>query len=498
MSQLGQSSVKIRQRLTLLYSTILITIIIFFGMAVFGILDRTLRVQVDNNLSEVLDQVEGNIWDSLDDDLRLAYTPYAWASSNTFQSPGVYIQLWHSEYDTPINLSQNLWWYHYPLDKRMLHVHKETYTDKTTEDGVHLRVLTRPLMVSTGNGTEKYPIAHLQAATSLESVENSTDRLLKIMLVGGIFAVVISVVLGNWLSGRALRPMSKITETAQGIVAAEDLSRRVPHDGLQDELGSLITTINEMLSRLEKLFNTQRRFVADVSHELRTPVTAIQGHVELMRRIGSDPDSLIAIESETKRMARLVGDLLLLAQADVGRLPLNITDVELDTLLLAVYNQAKVLNQKNIQIALGNLEPIIVKADSDRLKQLLLNLVTNALKYTSEGDKLILSLETQDDYVEISVADTGVGIPPEDLPHIFNRFYRVDRSRTREAGGTGLGLAIAKWIAEAHHGNLSVVSEDGEGTTFVLRLPLHSHLDSDAEGNESRRLRFRSSRTSRL
>jgi heavy metal sensor kinase len=490
--------VKIRQRLTLLYSTILLTIIIFFGMAVFGILDRTLRVQVDDNLSKVLNDVEKKIWASFNEDYQLDYTPYAWPNTNTFQSPGVYIQLWHSESDTPINLSQNLWWYHYPLDKRMLHVHKETYTDKTTEDGVHLRVLTRPMMVSTGNGEEPYPIAHLQAATSLESIENATDRLLKIMLVGGVFAVVISVILGNWLAGRALRPISKITDTAQGIVAAEDLSRRIPYDGTNDELGSLTTTINEMLSRLEKLFNTQRRFVADVSHELRTPVTAIQGHVELLQRIGSDPDSLMAIESESKRMARLVGDLLLLAQADVGRLPLNITDVELDTLLLAVYNQAKVLNQKNIQVRLGHLEPIIVKADSDRLKQLLLNLVTNSLKYTPDDGKLILSLRTQGEWVEISVEDTGTGIPAEDLPQIFDRFYRVDRSRTREAGGTGLGLAIAKWIAESHHGTLSVMSEMGKGTTFVLRLPLHSDTeDDDGENTETRRLRLPGSRIMR-
>lgn len=483
---------KIRQRLTLLYSTILLTIIIFFGMAVFGILDRTLRAQVDDNLNEILDDVEPLIWDSLNEDYRFDYTPFA--RLNTFRSPGVYIQLWHVEYDNPINLSQNLGWYHTPLDKRMLHVYKETYTDKIIDD-VHLRIVTRPLMIKTEYDDEPHPIAHLQAATSLESIENSTDRLLKIMLVGGLFAVVISVILGNWLASRALRPISQITETAHGIVAAEDLSRRVLHDGTQDELGSLTTTINDMLSRLEKLFNTQRRFVADVSHELRTPVTAIQGHVELLQRIGNDPASLAAIESETKRMARLVGDLLLLAQADVGRLPLNISDVELDTLLLAVYNQAKVLNQKNLQITLGNLEPIIIKADSDRLKQLLLNLVTNALKYTAEEGKLILSLGIRDEWAEISIADTGTGIPPSDLPHIFNRFYRVDKSRTREAGGTGLGLAIAKWIAEAHHGELSVNSEVGVGTTFILQLPLHSSIDNDFNDNQdSRRLHFPGSR----
>jgi signal transduction histidine kinase len=242
-----------------------------------------------------------------------------------------------------------------------------------------------------------------------------------------------------------------------------------------DEVGQLTATVNDMLGRLEGSFDTQQRLVADVSHELRTPLTTIQGNLDLLRRgAAEDPamrtESLAAIGNETARMRRLVNDLLLLAQADAG-LRLQLQPVELDTLLLDVYRQGQMISQgTGVRVRLGAEDQAVVLGDADRLRQLLLNLVDNGIKYTPAGGDVTLTLKREAGWILVSVADTGCGIPQEDLPHIFERFYRADRSRTRP-GGAGLGLSIAKWVAEAHGGEIEVESEQGQGTVFTLYLP---------------------------
>ncbi|MCX7669523.1 MAG: cell wall metabolism sensor histidine kinase WalK, partial [Anaerolineae bacterium] len=212
----------------------------------------------------------------------------------------------------------------------------------------------------------------------------------------------------------------------------------------------------------------------DVSHDLRTPLTTIQGNVDLLRRGAADDpqlrnEALRAIADETARMRRMVSDLLLLAQADAG-LKLQRQPVELDTLLLEVYRQAQVMAGDRLTVHLGAEDQALVLGDPDRLRQLLLNLVDNALKYTPAGGEVTLTLRRRDGWVQVIVEDTGIGISPEDLPHIFERHYRADRSRSR-SGGHGLGLAIAQWIAQAHDGRIEVTSELGKGSRFTVWLP---------------------------
>jgi two-component system, OmpR family, sensor kinase len=221
------------------------------------------------------------------------------------------------------------------------------------------------------------------------------------------------------------------------------------------------------------LFKTQERFVADVSHELRTPLTTIRGNVDLLKRAGpDDPDamreSLQIIESETSRMTRLASDLLLLAQADAG-IQLNLKPVELDTVLLDVYRQTRLMADGR-DVKLGAEDQAEVWGDEDRLRQLLLNLTDNAVKYTPAGGEITLSLFREPEWTRVVVKDTGIGIPAEELQHIFERFYRVDRARTGSSAGTGLGLAIAQWIAEAHGGHITVESQQGYGSAFTLWL----------------------------
>jgi two-component system OmpR family sensor kinase len=251
-----------------------------------------------------------------------------------------------------------------------------------------------------------------------------------------------------------------------------------------DEVGQLIEAFNSTLERLEHLFSAQRRMLADVSHELRTPLTVIKGNISLVRRIGeADPESLESIEAEVDRLTRMVGDLLLLAQVESGKLVMDKMLVELDTLLLEVYQQMKVLAGSRVTLQLLDIDQVQVIGDRDRLKQVLLNLISNAVQYTPQRGKVTLTLTRQEGQAKFVVSDTGPGIPAEDLPHIFERFYRGEKSRSRGIhGGFGLGLSIVYWIVRNHGGSIEVESAEGEGTIFTILLPLAGQKDDRSAG----------------
>jgi signal transduction histidine kinase len=237
--------------------------------------------------------------------------------------------------------------------------------------------------------------------------------------------------------------------------------------------------VNEMLERLETLFTAQRRFVADVSHELRTPLTAMLGNLEMIRRgAASDPQAFAAMERELNRLRRLVNDLLLLAQAESG-VRLRHEPVALDELLLEVVRDLAPLAH-GVALLPDVAEQVEAPGDRDRLKQALMNMVVNALQHTPAGGKVRVALDRRNGCARLSVSDTGIGIDDEDLPHVFERFFRADKARTRASGGAGLGLAIVKWVAEAHGGSVEVQTVPSEGSTFTLWLPLDSQASYEA------------------
>jgi two-component system, OmpR family, sensor kinase len=309
----------------------------------------------------------------------------------------------------------------------------------------------------------------------LRDVAETLRRLAFLMIGGIVVTLSIAFVVGAILAHTALAPIDRITQAAHLIARSNDLTRRVEQKPTKDEVGRLAATFNEMLGRIEELFRAQQRFVADMSHELRSPLTAIRGNLDLLRRgVVESPEerqeALATIDSESARMQRMVQDLLLLAQADAG-VEIQKQIVELDTVLLDVYRQARLI-AGNVKVSLGSEDQAQVIGDQDRLKQLFLNLMDNAIKYTPAGGEVTLSFAREGTWVCVVVADSGVGIPAQDLAKIFDRFYRVDKARSREKGGTGLGLAIVKWIVDAHGGKIGVKSQIGRGTTFTVRLPL--------------------------
>jgi len=462
----------IRTRLTFLYASLLAIAMLLFSAATLSVLNWTMRRQVDEALLKAANDV--HLEAVLGAVPVVSQNPLLSELSrmrvNNLDAPGLFIQIWLRDMESNRNVLYDYSWslmgigLSGPLDPEALQQGLEIRRDVTI-NGHHLRVATVPLVI---NGEIRGVI---QTGQSLRTVDAAIDRLIKIMLIGGALTMLAALLIGDYLTRRALQPIDTIAQTAQQIAAADDLSRRIPYDGPPDELGQLTQTFNETLERLERLFNVQRRFVADVSHEMRTPLTTIRGNLDLMRRFGYDEEAMNAIEGEARRMSRLVEDLLLLAKADAGRLSLKRTLVELDTIVLEVFKQSCVLSD-GVDIKLGQVDPVRVVGDPDRLKQLLLNLVSNGLKYTPKGGTVTLSVNRNGQWVHVQVQDTGVGIPAEDLPHIFDRFYRVDKARSRAQGGTGLGLSIAEWIAEAHGGSIEVSSEVGKGSTFTVVLPV--------------------------
>jgi signal transduction histidine kinase len=231
-----------------------------------------------------------------------------------------------------------------------------------------------------------------------------------------------------------------------------------------------------MIARLEDAFRRQRQFTADASHELRTPMTVIKGQIEVALQREREPQAyrrvLQAVNEEVDRMIRLVGSLLTLARADAGQIPITLEPVSLPDVVAAAVEQVRPLaSRRRVDLQTSSCPPSTLRADDDLILQLLLNLLDNAVKYTAAGGKVTVGWNANGRDVELWVRDTGVGIASEHLPHLFDRFYRVDKARSRAEGGTGLGLSICRWIAEAHGGSISVESAPGQGTTFRVVLP---------------------------
>lgn len=448
----------LRLRLTIFYTIIIIGGLLLFGSLAYGLVSLTLLAQVDNNLNETANRLIPllRINQNNQFDLRLLLSQSL--------SDDLFLQ---------INGPQGEVYYSYPSGWSESISEEELVSSSNNQTlstpGIDLRVLRIPIE------TTRRPVGTLMIAQSLSLVQAAQQRLVSIMVILALFIVPLSALAAWFLTRQALAPLVEMSAMATNITKADDLNLRIPLDGQpEDEVGQFIQAFNQTMERLENLFNSQNRFITDVSHELRTPLTVIKGNVGLMKRLGcGDEESLDSISAEVDRLTRLVGDLLLLAQAETGHLPLEFQVVELDTIFLEVFGQMKMLAGQRIDLKIADLDQIRVKGDPDRLKQVIVNLVANAIQHTPASGEVQITLAKTDGMGLFQVSDTGPGIAAEDLPFIFERFYRGEKSRKREKGsGFGLGLSIARWIVNNHQGKIEVESQVGEGTTFRVYLPL--------------------------
>lgn len=341
----------------------------------------------------------------------------------------------------------------------------------TTRNGQAVRLYSMALL---DNGT---PFAIVQVGESLTQLNTSLRSVLLELLLIAPFALLLGAIGSYWLATRAFIPIDRLTRAARQIKAG-DLNQRVPVPPAHDEVHRLATTLNEMIARLDEAFTRQRRFVADASHELRTPVAVIRSMTDLalLQELTSQEyrELLGNINTETERLGHLISDLLAIARSDEGRTLLEQEPVQLDQLVAVVATNAEVLAaEHDITLHVQVAKPITILGDEARLIQMVMNLLDNAIIYTNAGGHVTIALEKQNEQACLIIRDTGIGIAAEHIPHIFERFYRVDPARIRTDGNSsGLGLAIVEWIVHTHGGSISVESQVGRGSTFTVTLPL--------------------------
>ena len=311
----------------------------------------------------------------------------------------------------------------------------------------------------------------------LSEVRDLLQNLYLIFLILAPLAAAVSIFGGFALANKSLAPVDDIARRTQRI-SAESLDQTLPVTASDAEIGRLTLTINDMIRRLRDSFAQVRQFSADASHELRTPLTIVRGEIELALRSPKTPEAyrriLESTLEEVLRLTAIIDNLLTLAKADRGAYQADFSEVNLKALVEELYEDGIILaSEKGITLTLQSGPPVLLVADRMRLHQLFLNLIDNAIKYTPPGGTVTLALERQDGSAVVRVSDSGIGIPEAEQGRIFDRFYRVDKARSREMGGAGLGLSIAKWIAELHRGTISVESVLQKGSVFTVRLPLN-------------------------
>ncbi len=460
----------IRWRLTLWFSVILCAVLVLTGVVIHTILQHNLYNEVDDHLRLHTAEAQavfdtGGDPDPADYNAICSCVP---AAVDDFGSPGLYVRL-IDEQGNVVGQSDNLGGLDLPQSPSLLEqglAGDLAFDTIEAPNGTRVRVMVSPLQFRNG-------VLLLEVGQSLQPVDAAMGQVMWALLGSILAALALAIASGGILIRRALAPVVGITNTARSIEASSDLGRRVGYAGPKDEIGQLAVTFDHMIGRLEKAFEAHKHFIADASHDLRSPLTVLRGNLDLLKRDLSEEDrkeSLRAMEAEAQKMSKIVDDLILLAEVESGQVE-RTESVALKEVLLEGYERGLHLAGRR-KVVLGRQESISVPGDTHRLKRMLGNLVDNAIRYTPEGGTITLSLFRDDGWARLEVTDDGIGIAPEHLPHIFERFYMADKARSRSAGGSGLGLAIVKAIAEQHGGRVTAASEPGKGSTFTAWLKL--------------------------
>ena len=458
----------VRSRLTLWYVGVLAALLVVYGLGSLFFLHLNMREQLDHNLLEDMETVEGQIATEPDGSLTLRL------HHGDEDDPGFdrFVEIWSTDgkilYRTPQLEGQALGG---PPSQEEA---KEDVTpvSERLPSGLRVRVASSPHHLADR-------IVILRVAHNEEKMWRELREFATVLLIGLPLGVLLAGFGGYALARKALAPIDAMTRETQKI-SAEDLGARLSIKNGDDELGRLGIVLNAMLGRLQGAFEQLRRFTADASHELRTPLTAIRsvGEVALQEPKGPAEyrDVIGSMLEEVDRLTRLVESLLVLSRADASRVQLNRADTSLLSVAEEAASTLEVLaEEKQQKIDVEGDAALVVSADRLILRQAIVNLLDNAIKYSPVGSRILIRVHPGDDKRAcLDVIDQGPGIPFEHQPYIFDRFYRVDKARTREWGGAGLGLSITRWAVEAHGGEILLSSKDGTGCTFRICLPIAS------------------------
>lgn len=452
----------IRWRLTLWYGIVLSAILVCFSVAVYGLMRHHLLTLTDAALSEELEDLSGDVKRCNDPallarELGLRYTSHDGYVFQVSARGGAV--LFRSDGLGPEGL---------PAPGPRWSSQSPEYATRTLARLGHARLAWKVLRGPGG-------LLNVQAAVSLAPNDRALRELLTALLFAGPLVVAGTLGGGYWLARKALAPVDRMAAAAQEITLTR-LDRRINAQNSGDELGRLADTFNDMIARLQRSFEEVRRFTADAAHELRTPLASMRTEAEVALRSARCPDRdqrvLEDLLEEIDRLTRLVTQLLFLCREDAGLSTVPHVPMRLDEIVRDVATHMQVMaRDKGVALELAAIPACVVRGDSDRMRQLWFNVLDNAIKYTPAGGLIEVSGACADGRTRIVVADSGIGIPAEHLPRVFDRFYRVDPARSRELEGTGLGLSICRSIAEAHHGRLEIESTPGRGTKVTLALP---------------------------
>ncbi len=458
----------VRWRLTLYFTLILCVILGVSGFVNYVLLQRNLTNQIDTALRDHSSRIYDSINTTLPGALNRSSVPAIIPQINEFASPGTYVQVIDRD-GYLVAKSNNLGAQELPVNPSLIDrgfSGSAAIQTVAVGDGASLRIMVSPLYFQDET-------LLLEVAQSSHYLDSIMSQVRWVIIVSVSVALGLSVALGGVIVRGTLSPVRQITKLARNIETGQDLSRRIGYAGPMDEIGELASTFDKMIERLEGVFESQKHFVDDASHELRSPITVIRGNLDLLKRYREETErqaSLRVIESETVRMTKLVNNLLLLAEVDSGDLA-KPQDVSLKKVLQQEIKRVRALAGSR-RLVIRHAENLTVPGDAQRLGQLIANLIDNAIRHTPEDGTIRLSLLQEGDWARLEIEDTGEGIPAKHLPHIFERFYRVDKARSRDRGGAGLGLAIVKQIAEQHGGRVAARSEAGSGSIFTVWLKL--------------------------
>lgn len=469
---------KIRVRLSLWYFFITLAIVLVFNLGTYFTMNRLLINALDNELNIITTSIEFNydpVSDSFENLEIEAYnisrhlTKFYLIIYNSSQKP-----IFHSPLATLISLNiplvQESREAGFTIEKKKREIPSFQINGESDQESIRFRAVSRKLFYRSEQ------IGWATLAMPIGDVEESLDNLLKILVGGSVFAVLLLAIGSYFLTRQSLSPVAAITEKAKRI-GHSSLNERIEVYNKEDELGQLSIILNDLFERLGKAFETQQQFMSDVAHELKTPLSILRAHWESEINNPDLPNELkqkCVQDVETiSRISHLINNLVLLSQTEEIQSNFEMAPLQIDELIHGVIEDAQILSEAKFQqLNVIDMKPIKIRGDKIRLYQLFFNLIDNAIRYTPENGKIDVALIPDDRFVVVEVRDSGNGIPAADLPHIFKRFYRVQKDRSRKTGGSGLGLAICKLIADAHNGQIEVESEVGKGSLFRVRLPI--------------------------